>query len=748
MILSTKPKSTLIAYCVLADRLRTPGVGVMQALTPFLAEACKQFSGDLFDAEKFSKAVAERYGIPIPRLAVLGLAEQLASEGLLKPMPGHARSTVYQYTKTSPLVDAASSSPVTEAEVETVLASFVACCRMDTRLSAKDDESLHAAFLNRLLNADSMRILGRREVSISTKKTADTLILKKPSDLDELPDHGELHLDFLVSQFLIDLRDNNAAAFERVSNVAFANMAAEAIACFREPANTANSLDALTVYLDSPLLLDMLGVNTEYADYGRELLDAIQASGAKAAIHDHCVVEAEAAIHAQLAYLRSGINQVSTAWGTTAKPDILNALIGNVGERAEKRLGISVHRDPEINLHRRAQTTVGDIETEMNRRMEAWGKADAKDHDRRSVWAMLAIRDIAQPCPRICDSKYLFLARNTALVRIANDAWVAWLKGATTHSSVHIERWAPVAMSDKQFAGYLWARSGVSNGSISRARLLAHCSAAVRPRADVKARAYNLVLELSGCEAADDIAALLEDREGARALMRATTGDPEDVTPERLPFVIEKMKLAAGEYAAAAVRVESERQLEETRAAHNQEVERLRDESATAEAALGESVREARELLLQQQQDQLNLASQNAALLRDLAQQTATNNERKVQTLRKGLASGTSLYRLCRWAAAVLFGAVSGQVALLAVEEPAIAAGFSALIATLGFWFVPDILNRPLSWLAMKQLRSVVAIKDANIDIPSQPPDFKSGTWSAINNYPTTGAINQEGPSR
>jgi len=66
MTLSAKPKRTLIAYCVLADRLRTPGVGVMQALTPFLAEACQQFAGELFDASKFSKAVAERYGIRIP----------------------------------------------------------------------------------------------------------------------------------------------------------------------------------------------------------------------------------------------------------------------------------------------------------------------------------------------------------------------------------------------------------------------------------------------------------------------------------------------------------------------------------------------------------------------------------------------------------------------------------------------------------------------------------------------------------
>ena len=704
----------------------------MQALTPFLAEACQQFAGELFDAAKFSTAVAERYGIRIPRLAALGLAEQLAREGLLAIVSGHANSTVYRYTKIQTLVDASSSSPLTEREIEAVLSSFVERCRADTRLSTRDEQSLHGAFLDRLLNADSMRILGRREASIIAKKSADTLVLKKPSDPGEQSDSEELHLDFLVSQFLIDLRDTNATAFERVSNVAFANMAAEAIACFREPPTEGSSLGALTVYLDSPLLLDMLGVNTEYADYGRELLEAIKASGATAAVLDHCVAEAEAAIHAQLAYLRSGINQVSANWGTTAKPDVLNALIGNVGDRVEKRLGVSVQRDPEINLHRRAQTTVGNIEADMTRRMQAWPNANAKEYDRKSVWGMLAIRDITDPCPRICDSKWLFLTRNTSLVRITNDAWVTWLRGATKHSATHIESWAPVAMSDKQFAGYLWARSGGSSGSISRARLLAHCSAAVRPRADVKSRAYNLVLELNGREEADDVAALLEDREGARALMRATKGDPEDVTRERLPFILEKVKLAAGEFAAATVRAESEQQLEQVRLMHTQEILQLTIDSEAAAAALDSKARETQAELLQKQQEQLDLEIQNAALIRDLAAQKATNDARETQILSEGLAAGTSFYRLCRWTAAILFGVASWTIALLSTVQPVIAAGLTAVIGTLGFWFVPDLLNRPLNWCAMRQLRAAVALRDPKIDIPAPPPDFRTGTWSSI----------------
>jgi len=704
----------------------------MQALTPFLAEACRQFSGDLFDASKFSDAVAERYGIRIPRLAALGLTDQLARNGLLEPVSNYSSVTVYRYTKQSETVDASSENPVTEGEIEAVLQSFVTHCRTDNRLQSKSDAALQAAFLDRLLNVDSMRLLVRREASIAAKKTAKTLVITTPANPNEQHDRDELHIDFLVSQFLLELRDNNHAAFERVSNVAFANMAAEAISCFLEPPAENRPLNDLTVYLDSPLLLDMLGVNEEYTDYGLELLASIKASGAKAAVFDHCIAEAEAAIHAQLNYLRSGINQTSTNWGTSTKPGLLSALVGNLGERAEQRLGIEIHRDPDVSLHRKSPATVGDIEAEMTQRMQAWRNEDAKEYDRKSVWAMLSIRSTSTPCPRICDSQSLLLTRNTPLVGIANDAWLTWLKGSTKHSKTHIENWSPISMSDKQFAGYLWARTGGSDGSMSRARLLAHCSSAVRPRADVKARAYNLVLELSGSQEAEDLQALLEDREGARALMRVTKGDPEDVTRERLPFILEQVKLAAGDFAADAVRKESAQREAEIHKAHEEEVERLKSEAAAAQAILDAKARAAQLEILQHQQQNQDVSAQNEALRNTLAAQAEAEAARKSRILQDGLNAGVFRYRVSRWTAAILFGLISGKIALLSTSQPNLAAACTVLLGTAGFWFVPEILDTPMNHFAMKRLRAVVTNKDATVEIPTEFPDFRKGTWQAI----------------
>lgn len=739
-----KPKRALLAYCALAQKLSTPGVGIADALVPFLAEACAELEGQLFDAEKFSGAVAARFGFKIPRLAALGLTELLFKHKLLELVSSTGSSAVYRHRRRSQAEDQQVSA-VTEAQIDGVLLEFAKFCQNDERLKGLARESLDAAFLARLLNVDSMRLLGRKEGGIAVKKSASTIVLDPLKNQDSAQtSKEELHLDYMMSQFLLDLQAKNGAVFELVSDIAFANMAAEAIACFCEPSDEQSSLDGLTVYLDSPLLLDMLGVNSEYTEYGKELLATIKSSGAVPAILDHCVLEAEAAVTARLGYLRSGVNTNAIKWGTSAQPDLLSALAGNVGKRAYERLGIEVHRDPDTGLlHRRSPTAVGSIETEIRSRMQHWRNVDAQDHDRKSIWSLLAIRDTTVPCPKICDSKWIFVTRNTALVSIANDSWATWLSDTTKHSAVHVQKWSPISMSDKQFAGYIWAREGGGISSIPKARLLANCSAAVRPRADVKAKAYNLVLEMNGKDEADDLAALFEDREGAKSLMRATGGDPEDVTAERLPYIIDQVKLAAGEFAAERAREEAALEMLAKEEAHRAEVERVRLESEAliklrerekleVEERSDRERKDAEAKLLQEQQERENLASINRELLSERAQRENAEKRRINDVLREGFHFGLSCYRRMRWLIVAFYGALVVYAAWAAADSPWTAFIITTLLSVGGFWFVPNILHKPLQKVAYRELERFVSLKDRTIQIPPSRPNFEDAGWEAL----------------
>lgn len=732
MNFNERPKRALIAYCVLADRLRTPGVGILKALMPFVAEACREYAGEMFDAEKFSNAVSARFGIRIPRLAALGLTDQLTQEGLLTVVSGYATSVTHRYAQNVSNLEIAETSPITEAEIDAVLANFVSHCRTDEKLANQTEIFLHEAFLDRLLNIDSMRILGRKEASVAIKKNVNTLSLKTDDHPAQLPDRVELHLDFVVSQFLLDLRSTNEAGFERVSDIAFANMAAEAVACFRDPPAKDSPIVDLTVYLDSPLLLDALGVNSEYAQYGCELIEMIKESGATPAVFDHCVDEAESVIHARLSSLRSGINKVANRISVNGSADLLSVLVGNVAIRAEARLGIAVHRDPEAHLHRRNPETVGTIETNMNDRMKNWLSSEAKEYDRKSVWSMLAIRDTSQPKMRICESVSLLLSRNTILVEIANSAWRTWLKGSNKHSRHHIENWTPVSMSDKQFAGYLWMRSGDTGESISRSRLLAHCSAAVRPRADIKAKTYNLLVELNGQGAADDFAALMEDREAAKALMRTTRGDPEDVTSERLPYILDRVMMEAGEHAAAKVRAEGKKQLDEALESHELEITRIHLESAKAQKIQEDQAQSAKNDLIQQKLETDNLCLQNEKLKKAAEEVLVRDRQLHFEILSQGLMAGNKWYKKGRLICAGLFGLLTILVGYISNSSPLVSWLFGGVLSCFGFWFMPTMLNRPLNFLALKRLTRVVNMRDPKLTIPNPPPNFELGSWPAL----------------
>jgi hypothetical protein len=238
------------------------------------------------------------------------------------------------------------------------------------------------------------------------------------------------------------------------------------------------------------------------------------------------------------------------------------------------------------------------------------------------------------------------------------------------------------------------------------------------------------VLDLNGRKEADDVAALLEDREGARALMRVTRGDPEDVTKERLPYILEQVKLAAGEFAAGVVRAESEKALEAARTAHAEEIEKVRHGTQAIQDAKEAEVQAARLKLVQAEQDRQTQAGQNAALQQSLAATARAETTRLEGVLDAAFLAGAALYSTLRWSLAVGFGLLSGLTAWLSSYQPTLAIGASFLLGAVGFWFVPEFLERPLHAAAMRRLRAVVAMKDASALIPLARPDFRQPSWN------------------
>lgn len=737
---SSNPSKALIAYCVLADRLRKGG-SLFNAITPFLAPICADHAGKLFDAQEFATGMSIRYGIKMPRLAALGLSEQLEVDGYLQRLSERPH-VIYRYTNKATTVVVEEADKLTESQINVTVNKFVEFVGNDELVGKLDEPVLQQALYSRLLNVDSMRILSRAEAGASVKRTNETLQLPGSGSVS-VEARRELHLDFLVSKYLLELQTSDSAAFERLSDVAFANMAAEAITCFVEPPDQARTLNTLTVYLDTPLILDILRVNEEYADYGTELLSLLKQAGVRVAALDHCISEAESVVAARLSHLRSGFNSLTVDWGVSSKPDLLAALKGQIAKHVSTR-GINVERDPELLAQKRFEKALGSLQALITARMIAWKNTDAKSYDQRSILSLVCVRDTTTPARHLYDAHLLMLSRNTPLVSIANAGWIGWLTDTTTHSQSTIESWAPIAMTDKQFAGYLWMRSGGSAEKLPRARLMAHCSAAIRPRADIKARAYNLVLTTSGKDEADIFAALITDRDGERALMIATHGDPEDVTKERLPHIIHAVKVAAGDYAALVERKKADAEIAEIEKRAAEERDRIELLRAEAEKTAAVEIAAARntateresELLatrLQAAQEAQNKTNQIAALAEQLREKDNTERNRVHSIYEAAFRDGCRQYQAAKWLFALIYGVIAWALATWASGETSWYWSFLLfLVPFAGFWFVPDLLEIPARYLGRNKMLKTIRVRDPKLVVPAASADFKLRKWSAL----------------
>jgi hypothetical protein len=689
-----KPSSALISYAVLAEKILSGG-DLLQSLMPFFRPIAASYAGEYFEPGKFCRKAAELYALQIPKLTAMGWCERLVNEGFLELHARTITGNLYRYPVNLP-IDTDIPAGVSEQQVIEFLESFRAFARQSpvAEFATLADEVLDEALFTRLLNIDSMKILSRRDMTRSIKSNPTTLSLKVPESNAE--ERHEIHIDFLVAEYLLHLEATDGQKFQVATAVAFGNMAAEALATFREPpAKDSTDLSGMRLYLDTPLVLDLFELNDGFEGYAKDLSNLLSSSGVKVAVFDHSVEEVQNVIYARLNFSRSSANQFSIAGSRTLIANRLAMLNGNVASQLE-RLGIEIDRDPEISLLRISQKALGSVQVELDRKMSGW-KNDAKHYDEKSIFSIISLRNRQRAEPDFARCKFALLTRNTPLTFFANSAWRQWLQESGDESKAKIERTAPIAVSDKQLSGLLWMLKGGASEGLSKVRMISHCSFAIRPRPDVIARACNLIVEAHGRDKGEEFAALLSERRAEQALMRAAAGDPEELTSKNLPEIIRKVILAAGDDAAAA---ERERADEEARLAakvHEEEISQklvaLDDQSkraSLAEEAL-------RSLEIQVALDKTQQALVVAAAKRENLRHQLFQKQEELRNVTHAFSNGEQSYNRTKLGIVVLFLLLSifgmtydGKAALIFGAVCSISLGF------LGFWYLPNVALEPI----------------------------------------------------
>lgn len=688
-----KPSRALIAYAVLADKI-IKGNDLVQSLMPFFRPIAAAFAGQYFDAEKFCNEISNKYGLDVPKLAALGWCDRLRKEGLLEEHAKTPQGAVYRYPQGLTANPSEIADTLTESQVLNILEGFRTYARstLPSEFGSVLDNDLDEAFYSRLLNIDSMRILTRKESKADINSSANTLSLKQQATLPH--EKLELHLDFLVAEYLIDTKSKNESIFRTISAIAFANMAAEAVATFRDPpSNGAQSLSRVRIYLDTPLVLDLFGLNDGFESYTQELWTLIQGSGGTVAVFDHTVEEIQSVIFARLSAYRSGNDPFRNYQNGGFVVNRLAVLNGNVGSQLEDR-NISIDRDPEISLLRISQSALGTIQAGLDKKMSNW-RTEARHYDEKSVLSMIAIRNGGGAEANFVKAVAVLLTRNTSLTAIANAAWRKWLMEAGRESKTQIDKAAPIAISDKQFAGLLWMLNGGASAALSHERLIAHCSSAIRPRSDVIAKVCNLIIEAHGKDKGLEFSALLTNRRAEQALMHAASGDPEILTTKNLPEIIERVTLAAGDAAAAAARAEAEIERDQLAKGFQEEIARRDADVSSAQSAASSARQGLEAVRLQAETDLSALTRANIALKIDQKQSEKTVLDNRINFLELAFNRGRKGYRFARYG---LFVAYVALLLLGILWNEASLAGYAFLLigGVVGFWYFPENLLEPI----------------------------------------------------
>jgi hypothetical protein len=507
---------------------------IVAGLFPLFAPAIKRRSGKIFDPQVFARDLDELYSLAVPPFVIEDWAPRMAQAGLLitrdRQSAGDARFV--SYVCADPNVPNAADI---ESRIVHLFGMFSAYARPlfeENGLEVPASSDLERALVKRIQSTDFQDILSKPERTIDLP-TQTRSKRRKPSNVQ----HAAQLMDVVCASFLIDLRRNDPEQFEFITDLAGGALAAEVVLSFRVPPKTGSSFAKMQVFLDSPLILDLLDVGTreeqEFADY---LLKALKSEGARLVTFDHNVREiTEIVNNVNQAYERR--QEVSGQIGARLRTDrnaILKVkqILGNP-LRKIKDLGIDV-TDAKAIDRPYLKFFSDDDERDLISKIRPFGKIEARAVDAASIASFIRYLYGRRPQGGLMAHEKLFVTKNTGLVRAANE-YMRQLNGVELRDG-------PI-ISDRSMAGTLWVATGGKGTDLPLHKLLASCTAAVRPRRDVIDKVRDVLRTVSP-EEARAFEAMITDERCTFSLMRSTLGDAALISGATTERVLREMKSA------------------------------------------------------------------------------------------------------------------------------------------------------------------------------------------------------------
>jgi hypothetical protein len=342
----------------------------------------------------------------------------------------------------------------------------------------------------------------------------------------------ETGYDFLFSSFVTHLAAQDAVGFGYVEDAAKGAILAAVV--LLDTSTLQRSLKGLTLYLDTPVLINVLGYHGAASQTAAEqMLRLAQKLGASVAAFDHSIKELEGVLSSAETSLR-----IRGGRGGPTNLVFAHFISENVSaaDVAMHRAGITKNLNAahiEIKPLPSGYHRYGLDETQLEIEL---GSLIRYQHDRArryDVDSLSAIHRLrkGEDSSNIERTRAIFITTNAAVAR------------ASSNFAGETKSW-PLAMTESAIASMLWVRSPAIADDLPRAQLLASAFAGMQPAKPLWGKYLDEVakLEIRGELSPEDALLLRIGIEPRMALMAETLGEAAEISSDTLLSVLDRMK--------------------------------------------------------------------------------------------------------------------------------------------------------------------------------------------------------------
>lgn len=531
-------------------------------ISPFIVDILNEDKPEIISDSNVADKLRSRFGLQVPTRGVQQILRRMQKKGYLALENG-----IFVVTSSVPTSTLSRSKIEAERHIESVVLGVI-----------KEAAVHHQEWSPEVATQAITAFLGRFTVDCLRTYVFNTA-------LPTIPEKNSANL-YIVSKFVTKAQERRDFAFESFIVLVKGLMYSNALLC-PDLESLEKKFQDLTFYLDTPLLLNLLGLQGKDAKRSaEELIELLKKLRGSLAVFSHTITETQQVIGAAASNLnnpRANGKVIEEARRNGFQLSDLIIARDTVDERMRK-IGISVKRTPDYV----SDYQIDETEFQQALSEEVYYKGEsALLNDINSVRSIYVLRQGRQPV-RLEDAGVVFVTTNQTFAKAAFHA------GRNHNSTREISS----VITAYSLANIAWLKSPLEAPTLPLSETMALCYAALEPSPDLFKKYVQEMEKLrdSGQISTRDHEILRLSPLARDELMELTLGDEHALTVSSIKSILENVKVTmlaeqkqTHEAELAALSKQGDEQLSE---AQQREL-LLSQRASAAEAAADEAARQA-----------------------------------------------------------------------------------------------------------------------------------------------------------